>query len=143
VELTTLLLLVYRLQHPSASPKDLDSVEIKLSKLALGQLLGELRKKFAVHPDFETLLGRYLQTRNYLTHHFFFENGLNLMLRKGCDTMLSELKQIEALMKEANGIAETMSKNLRKVLGITEEVVQTQVRAALRKARDGESNDVS
>lgn len=143
VELTTLLLLAYRLQHPSALSNDLDTIEVKLSKLALGQLLVELKKQCAVRPEFEKLLTQYLQTRNYLTHRFFFENGLKLMSREGCGSMLAELKQIEASMREANGIAETMSRNLRKVLGISEEVLQAQVQTALREAREGESHDVS
>src|SRR3989442_21804 len=107
VEPTILLLLAYRLQYPSASPRDLDTVEVRLSKLALGHLLTELKNQFVVHTEFETMLTQYLQTRNYLTHHFFFENGLKLMSREGCGSMLAELKQIEASMREANGIAET------------------------------------
>jgi hypothetical protein len=143
VELTILLLLAHRLRHPSASSNDLDTAEVKLSKLTLGHLLVELKKQFAVHPDFEKLLTQYLQTRNYLTHRFFFENGLKLMSPDGCRSMITELKQIEASMREANGIAETMSRNLRKILGIPEDLLQAQVEATLRKAREGESNDVS
>jgi hypothetical protein len=144
VELTTLLLLAHRMRHPSAMPADLDSVEVKLSKLALGQLLLELKKQFVVHPEFETLLTQYLKTRNYLMHRFFFENGLRLLSPEGCRLMLTELKEMEASMREANGIADTMSRNLRKAVGISEEVLQAEVQAALRAAAgEGESNSVS
>jgi hypothetical protein len=141
VELTILLLLAYRLRHPSASPQDLDKVDVRLSKLALGQLVNELKREFVVHPEFETLLTRYLQTRNYLTHRFFFENGLKLMSRGGCGSMLAELKEIEASMREANGIAETISGRVKRVLGIPEEVLQAHVQAALRKASEEESDE--
>ncbi len=47
--------------------------------------------------------------------------------------MLTELKKIEANMREANEIAKVMSKRMRNILGISEEVVEKLVEEELKK----------
>mgnify|MGYP004709204545 CR=1 FL=1 len=69
VELVTLLLGIRRLNNPKLSSKDLDSIDIELSKKNLGQLYIELKKHVTISLQFGDLLKTYKDRRNYLVHH--------------------------------------------------------------------------
>src|SRR5258708_39185494 len=78
VELVNLLLWAPRLHEPSLTSQQLEEIDTRLSKRNLGQLLGELKMHFVVHPVFESLLKEYIESRNHLAHRFFFENAWGL-----------------------------------------------------------------
>lgn len=133
VELCTLLLLVRRLKNPSTTPQQLEDLDTKLSKKTLGRLLLELGKHLTVHPDFQAMLNSYLDRRNYLMHRFFFDHALDLLSSTGCQMMVSELRDIHASLKEADQIAQAMSANVRKKLGISEDQILALVSAELQR----------
>jgi len=131
VELCILLLLVRRLKNPSATPQELDELNDRLSKKTLGALLRKLGKHLEIHPDFKAMLDGYLDKRNYLMHHFFSDHSTYLLTRNGCQKMIDELKEYHTALKEADSIAQTMSKNMRKHLGISEDDIQALVQTKL------------
>ncbi len=140
VELQSLLFLTYRLDHPSAPTSALDDVDLRLSKQNLGCLLRKLAKHFTLRPEFSDLLNTYREKRNYLMHRFFFDNAFNLPSAAGCDLMVKELRNLARTFREADAIAQVMSKHLRKLAGWSEDHVEALVRVELEKDtdRDGE-----
>lgn len=136
VELQSLLLLTYRLNHPTASVTDLDGVDMSLSRKNLGSLLRELAKHFTLHPEFSNLLNTYCDKRNYLMHRFFFDNAGKLLSSPGCEVMVTELKQLSEVFREADAIAQEMSKRMRALAGWSEEQIEKLVRAELGKDAD-------
>ncbi|HWO56594.1 MAG TPA: hypothetical protein VNN55_03400 [bacterium] len=136
VELQSLLLLTYRLNHPSAPVSELDDVDMRLSSKNLGGLLRELGKHFTVHPEVSDLLNTYRDKRNYLMHRFFFDNARKLLSPPGCDAMVDELKDLSRVFQEADAIAREMSKRLRALVGWSEEEIEALVRAEIRKDAD-------
>ena len=131
VELVTLLLGIYRLNHPNGSLEGLDKVDVELSKKNLGQLYVELRKHVEIGDSFGKLLQSYKDRRNYLTHHFFYANGKKLATHRGCNEMIEELQEISDTLQEADAIAQNISKVVRKASGIPEEELQKQARATM------------
>ena len=138
VELCILILLTHRLRTPQLTPEQLGEIDIKLSKNTLGGLLSELKKHLIIHPDFKTMLDGYLSKRNYLMHQFFFHHGGDLLSRKGCEKMIEELKNLYSSLKEADEIAQTMSRNVRKHLGISEANIQVLTEKHIKKFADEE-----
>lgn len=136
VELCTLLLLVHRLKNSSATPQQLDDLDTKLSKRNLGTLLRELAKHLTIHPDFQALLDNYLDRRNYLMHRFFFDHASDLLSPAGCQKMISELRDIHASLNEADQIAQVMSANIRKTLGMSQDQIQALLTAELHRITD-------
>ncbi len=132
VELCILLLLVRRLNEPSITPEELEIVDTKLSRGTLGTLLRELKKHLVIHPDFQKMLDGYLDKRNFLMHYFFFDHAGDLLAPDGCKKMIEQLKDHYASLKEADAIAQSMSRNMRKHLGISEEEVQALTEANIR-----------
>ncbi|MBN2269940.1 MAG: hypothetical protein JXN61_04955 [Sedimentisphaerales bacterium] len=140
-ELQTLLLLTYRLNHPNASLSDLDGIDIRISGKNLGALLQELGKSFTLHPEFSALLNTYREKRNYLMHHFFFDNARKLFSPHGCDAIVEELKELSRVFQEADAIAQEMSKRMRKLAGISEDQIDAIVRAELKKDTEQDEKD--
>lgn len=136
VELQSLLLLTYRLNHRSALVSDLDDVDMRISKKNLGGLLKELGKHFTLHQEFSDLLNTYREKRNYLMHRFFFDNARKLLSPPGCDAMVDKLKDLSQAFQEADVIAQEMSKRLRALAGWSEEEIEALVRAELGKDAD-------
>lgn len=136
MELQNLLLLTYRLKHPRAPVSELDATEMRLSSKNLGWLLRELEKDFELHPEFSALLSIYLQKRNYLMHRFFFDNASNLLSTGGCNAMVDELKGLSQVLREADAIAQEISKRLRAAAGWSEEKIEALVRAQLKRDSD-------
>ncbi len=127
VELSILLLAHERLEKPQSTPEELDKLDEKLSLKTLGQLIGEVKKRFWVHPEFEGLLKTYLAKRNYFTHRFFFENASKLHSASGCTQLIEELQILYDTFVEADRISQLMSKNVRAAAGVDEDALQEKV----------------
>ena len=132
VELSILLLARERLERPNSTPEELDRLDEILSRKTLGQLMNEVKKRFWIHPEFEALLGKYLQKRNYIAHRFFFENARKLLSAEGCKQLIEELQDLYATFKEADQISQLMSKNVRVASGVDEVALQEMVNREIK-----------
>ncbi|MFQ5741473.1 MAG: hypothetical protein ACE5JX_20950 [Acidobacteriota bacterium] len=135
VELCILLILAHRLREPTLSVEALDEIDRKLSQRTLGFLIRELPKHFEMQPEFEVLLGSYLEKRNFLAHRFFYERASSLLTAGGSEAMVEELRDLYTSFKEADEIARIMSARCRRILGISEELVQEELDRFLATAR--------
>ncbi len=128
-ELCILILLHHRLTNPNLTIDELDHIDLKLSRKTLGALLRELKSYLVIRPEFEKMLNEYLDKRNFLMHHFFSEHAHNLQSPAGCQKMIKELQATYNSLKEADAIAQEMSRNVRKHLGISEQEVEAWIQA--------------
>lgn len=108
-----------------------ERIDKRLSKKNLGFLIQELKQIGKMHPKFETLLNEYREKRNYLTHTFFFKHSYDLLSKEGCEAMVEELQVIADSLREADEIAQLMSKNVREHLGLNEQWVDEYVRKTI------------
>ena len=136
VELCNLLLAHKRLDNPETSSEELDKLDEILMRKTLGQLINEVKKRFRIHPEFETLLKQYLQKRNYISHRFFFENSKKLISTDGCQQLISELQDLCVIFREADAVSQQMSKNVRIATGIDEDAFMEMVNREVESARD-------
>ncbi len=141
VELQILLILTHRLEHPDATPDELEDFDVRLSRRTLGRLLRDLRERFTLHPDFDALLDGYRVKRNYLMHEYFFTNAKELLTAEGCGAMVTELRALADSLREADAIARALSKRMRRILGISEADVLALVRAELGKGAENCDGD--
>ncbi len=136
-ELIILLILTARLENRALPSNTIEDLDEWLSKKTLGGLLRELKKKFTLAPDFERLLNEYLEKRNFLAHRFFVDHATDLLSRSGCERLVEELKGLSSDLREADLIAQTMSRNVRAALGISEAALDAEVKRYMDRVRGG------
>lgn len=135
VELVVLLLGLKVLRDPGTEPHEYNRLDITLSKKTLGALIKELKKHCGMTQEFEEILIGYRNSRNYLAHEFFYKNEKRMRTREGIDTVTAELQDMECQLREADSVATIMSKNVRRMCGIDEDMLQAQVRKILDSER--------
>src|SRR5262245_39360763 len=100
-----------------------DELLQSLFKQTLGTLIARLRRVTTLPNDFEAQLCDVLETRNWLTHRYFWERAGKFMTRQGREAMLRELGEIQRRLEEVDayfdGIAETWGERH----GITKETI--------------------
>lgn len=87
----------------------------------LGRLIRVLRTATAVPTDLEGLLTDALNTRNFLTHHFFRERAESFMSRDGRDKMIQELKRSQKLFAAVDERLTEVARLLREKYGLSDE----------------------
>jgi hypothetical protein len=97
-----------------------EQVEI-LDERTLGQLLKRVRQRLTLDAGTDSLLGRALERRNYLVHHFFFKHTFDLYLPQGHYEMKKELAELHDLFEHAYAVASQLNKALWKLVGMKED----------------------
>ena len=115
---------VIQMQQLSWSKEELNSLFSDISKKTLGYLLNELKKKTKLEPDLETKLKEAVDKRNYLTHHFFYENAYKFFSKKGQTEMIEELNSLRMQFEEAETIALCLSQSIRNLIGVDEKKIR-------------------
>ncbi len=133
VELGILLLFMQRAQNPKVTLAEVEALDARLTESNLAFLLRELKKGMWLHPEFEGLLDQYRKKRNYLMHRFFSAHSFDFATEAGCTKMIAELRELHATLKEADEIAQTMSKKTRQHLNWSEEKLEAFYRATLKR----------
>jgi hypothetical protein len=101
----------------------------------LGRLIQGLKRATAVPADLKGLLARALQTRNFLSHHFFRERAEAFMSREGREEMLEELGRAQKLFEAADARLTEVVKPLGEKYGLTEERMRPIEEAYLAKIK--------
>lgn len=133
VECRILLLFMQRAKNPQVTLAEVETLDARLTARNLGFLLRELKKGMWLHPEFEGLLNQYREKRNYLMHRFFSAHSFDFATETGCRKMISELTELHATLKEADEIAQAMSKKIRQHLHWSEEKLEAFYRVTLRR----------
>lgn len=110
VEKTLMLLLVAinQIGQSDVHREDIHSVIFADNKKTFGKLLEKLKRKIPLSTDLENEIKEAIDKRNYLAHHFFFQNKENLIsgdlnilsreIQETGDVFLSVLPKIDELL---------------------------------------------
>lgn len=77
--LMVLLVAINRIGKHEVSPDDIHSVIFADNDKTFGQLLNKLKTKINLATDLEEEIKQAVSKRNFLAHHFFFQNRENLI----------------------------------------------------------------
>ena len=94
----------------------------------LGRMIKSFREGSEVPPDLEGLLGRALEKRNWLTHHYFRERADEFVTHDGRLRMISELEIVRKLLDDADRALDLFIKPVRERSGITDEWIERELR---------------
>lgn len=108
-------------------------------KATFGQLLSGWKRRVKISPDLEKLLEKSLKTRNWLTHHYFWERAMTFMTSKGRTSMIEELQTLSSEFKNSDLRLQKILNHWLKGQGITEEMIEAKFEAMKRETR--ENND--
>jgi hypothetical protein len=105
----------------------------------LGRMIKAFREGSAVPPDLEGQLGRALEKRNWLTHHFFRERADEFLTHAGRLRMLEELEAARQLFDDADRALDSFVKPVRERNGITDEWIEREL-LETRRARHSDTD---
>jgi hypothetical protein len=130
--LANILLLQSRITNRCITLEQLDQFEDQVESQTLGRLLTQVRQQVTFDEHAEVLLPEALNKRNFLAHRFFKERAAVWYASDGPERLVAELESIQALLREADSQATTVSDRLCQHLGLSEEMLE----AALKKLRE-------
>ncbi len=110
---------------------DLDALEERVEAHTLDRLLRDTRKHVRFEKGAEKLLATALERRNSLAHRFFKERAEAFMSRAGRKQMIAELIEIRECFHNADIVATVNCKALQEVLGISDEMIERQLKRLL------------
>jgi hypothetical protein len=100
-----------------------DELLQSLFKQTLGTLIVRLRHVTTLPNDFEARLRDVLETRNWLTHHYFCERAGKFMTQRGREAMLRELAEIQRRLEEVDAYFDGIAEAWGERHGITKETI--------------------
>ena len=131
MSLQNFLIIHARLSDRSITLVELESYEEGVQRQTLGGLLREVRQRVSFDSSAETVIGDALQKRNLLAHHYFKERAVDFMSPDGRDRMISELEDFQSCFKFADAVASSIAQAAGKVLGITDEILEQEMKKLL------------
>ncbi len=134
--LSNVLILGARVRGEALTLADVDRMELTNQKKTMGALIRDLRDKTKLPAAADDLIGRALDRRNFLNHHFFRERAEDFMSVAGCNRMIAELKQIQEVLEMASQAQCQLAMTLSAFLGITPEMLSVKFDHMVAKARD-------
>jgi hypothetical protein len=114
-ELGTLLLAQEAIQHDAFTLDVWESgaqVVKAIEKRTLGQSLGEIRKRYHISDDLESVFDQALAARNRLAHGFYLSYGRRIETDRGCDEMIAHLFRLQKDLWPAYQIAGALAQHL-------------------------------
>jgi transcriptional regulator with XRE-family HTH domain len=132
--LMTILMANGRLRGTATTTQEIDALETILGKKTLGNLARTVRAEVQLPEQTEEMIRIALDKRNYLIHHFFSERAFDFNTATGRQKLLTELREIQAILCAANTLARTLLNGLAKVLGITPEMIEAELQEMRRGA---------
>jgi len=97
----------------------------------LGRLIRHVREKVGAERGLETDLTRVLRTRNWLAHHYFWQRAQAFCSEKGRHAMVAELQGIVDEFERVNTVLSRIAEAWLKALGVTEDEVESRLRALM------------
>jgi uncharacterized protein YuzE len=135
-ELIIILILTARLGDRGLSVEEIDQIDADLSHKTLGSLLTELSKKIELDDWYRDIWSRALSKRNYLIHRFYVDNALELTIKSGRERLISELRSMIELFKEAEARAEVVRVLLQRMMGWSDGMLDQMVEEFLDQERE-------
>lgn len=114
---------MHKFRHRSIWEKHLDEFSSQHFKTTLGKMINNLKKHITIEADFEEILSKALEVRNYLAHHYFRDRSEIFMTDSGCNKMIKELQEFQKDLQNADKLLESNTRDYRIALGITDEKI--------------------
>jgi hypothetical protein len=109
----------------------------KLLKATMGQLIRFSKPYVGAHPDVMNDLYESLKRRNYLIHHFWYEQITDMFSEAGRTKLCGDLKADCRLFTKTNErLNERILDPLLEALGITPEMIEAQYEEERREAME-------
>lgn len=93
-----------------------------------------MRERVPVSSEAEALVTRSLTQRNRLIHDFFRDHAENFLSDAGRREMIAELRNMTGLFRAADEASESVSGPLFASIGVTPEIVLSELAALRRRA---------
>lgn len=93
----------------------------KIHRGNLGELLKRLKMSLNIDPEFETLLQKAKEDRNYLVHNYFYENESKKTVPDGCASIIQEMWLYQATFKNAIERVEILNRKMLEKIGVSRE----------------------
>lgn len=115
---------MHKYRHRSIWDKHFDEFFTQHFKTTLGKMLNNLKKHITIEKDFEEILNKALEVRNYLAHHYFRDRSEIFLTESGCNQMIEELQKFQQNLRDADEFLESKTRHYRIALGITDEKIK-------------------
>lgn len=123
----SLLGTIYFYENKSKWTKEQYMREVeKLNKETLGKLLEKIRKIVNLDILTEELVKEAQVKRNFLIHHYFWTNGLEMNFEVGQQMINKQLIEFQDLFKKADGRITDINIAFASKVGITRELIESQ-----------------
>jgi len=111
--------------------KDLESYyEVNFAK-TLGRLIKSLKRVSALPEELEASLQQAIETRNFLTHHYFREREPQISSGR-YEELIVELEAMRAELERTDHLLSALTRPIRESYGLTDAVIQKEVRFRTR-----------
>jgi hypothetical protein len=128
----TLLLCHRQLQDQEITQAEFAALDEVLSRKTMGSLLQEMERQGLLQAQPKDFLMAYVRKRNQLMHRFFFlDNDPTNQSASARKAMLDELVDLQRYFLEGCLIVNRVFVLMQELLGVSEEDLNRQVRAAL------------
>src|SRR6266540_570841 len=108
-EIGILLAAVYNPAFGRSTPDERERAFHEEFSKTLGHLVAKLGETGRVKPDFDSRLLKSVETRNWLSHHYFWDRAGHFMSQEGRDFMLEELTGISDELRAINDVLSPIS----------------------------------
>lgn len=93
----------------------------KIHKGNLGELLKRLKTSIDADPEFEALLQKAKEDRNYLVHNYFYDNESKKTVPDGCAAIIQEMWLYQTTFKNAIERVEILNGKMLEKIGVSRE----------------------
>jgi hypothetical protein len=93
-----------------------------INKNTLGKSLKQIKKRLDFKGNLELIFTRALETRNYLSHHFYRKHGISIDTNKGCCKMVINLIEIQEELQYVYSLSSHISEILTKAIQLLFEI---------------------
>lgn len=136
MELKNIFILLLRANNRTWPISLLEQCETVLDKQTLGTLLRDIRNVVAFDDGCVAAVESALATRNRLMHGYYERHAADLLSDEGRGRMIRELEEYQQSFVTADAIARSVSGALGKALGITNEMLESELQRMTKEAAE-------
>ncbi len=138
MELKNIFMLSIRANHHVLPPDFFDQCGATLDKQNLGTLVRDIRKVVSFDEGSASALDTALHNRNRLMHGFYERHTTDMLSHHGRISAIAELEAYTKSFKIADAVGRSVSGALCKVLGISEQLLETELEKMNQQASSSE-----
>ena len=135
-QIVNMLVVLRKAQHRVTSEDEFDALFNKKMANTLGQLITEIKHTYRLSDDDKNKLKKVLKARNFIVHDYFKEKVLLFETTKGRELMINDLIEFKNTVIKLDKRLVELAEKYNKRLGITKELVNTQMEQLKKEARE-------